>query len=229
VDLEARAAGLEHHRVVLHEELVRSRKAQLVAPSAQLPEGLVEDTIARQGREVLPNEVGLPKRRQDARQHDLGSQLPGRPAHCAEAAGQVRLHSGEGVSGEGQALEVELEVEEPELGREGRIVEGLEQLERDGTGTGRFVDQEELLLAADPPLSGFDRPALEHGFQGGQVAEERLHEAAQLSGSEAVYVEVSQGRMLADAGSDNAAGQVVVDALRRARYALSSSFSSVVI
>ena len=59
-------------------------------------------------------------------------------------------------------IEVELEIEARELGREVGVVDLLQYLGGDGGRPPQPIDQKELLFGADPPHAGFEPIVLEH-------------------------------------------------------------------
>ena len=77
----------------------------------------------------------------------------------------------EAVAAELLRVEVELEVERPDLGRVRLAGEGGEHRQRAGCRLPRRVDEEHLLLGADAPDIGLEAIVLEHLLQGLQVAQ----------------------------------------------------------
>ncbi len=84
---------------------------------------------------------------------------------------EVTLQRPEAVAGQRQRVEIDLQIELRQLTRVRRSAEAFQQLLGDEGGPPAAVDQEELLLHADPPHVGLDHAALDHPLQGVQVPE----------------------------------------------------------
>ena len=180
VDLEGGVAGLGHHAVVGHPELVAALDAELeIAPREPL-RGLGDGEVARLRGHVVERQIGLVEGRQDAGQEDLGAELPGPPPGDGHDVVELRLEAAQGVGAEDDRIEIGLEVEPGELGGEPRVVDRCEDLERQGRRTVAAVDQEELLLGADAGGAGLEHALGEHLLQRPQVAQDLAHEGPQL-------------------------------------------------
>ena len=59
-----------------------------------------------------------------------------------------------------------------------RVVDGVEQLERDRGRTPAAIDQEHLLLGADAAHAGFEPPFGEHALERVEVTQQRVRELA---------------------------------------------------
>src|SRR5262249_8503691 len=73
-----------------------------------------------------------------------------------------------------------LELELAQLGGVVRIAEPLEHLQRCPRRRPLAIDQEHLLLGADPPRSGLEPLLLQHAIERAQIAEHGVHELAAL-------------------------------------------------
>ena len=125
---------------------------------------------------VRQTEVGLADGRQDPGQQHVDAALVGDGSHPGEELVQLRLHGAEAVATEALRIEVELEVEGTELGREVRVVDGVEDLERDRRRLPAAVDEEHLLLGADAPHAVLDAALGEHALEGVHVAQQGVGE-----------------------------------------------------
>jgi len=184
VHLEARVARLEHERVVLCVQLVEALDRDVVALPARLGHHAVQREVARVRHHVGEREVGLAERGQDAGQHRLHVEVGGGALHLRVELVQLAFHLREALAGERLGVGIELEVEEPELGRVVRVVELLQHVERGGRRVEGLVDQEHLLLGADARDPALEHVALEHALERPQLGEERAHEAAALVADE---------------------------------------------
>ena len=178
VDLEAGVARVRHHRVLTHAQLVGALDVQLVRLAAQPAERIVEREVARVLDHVGHREVALAERRQRAAQHDLQSGGAGRDAPEVEHRVELVVHPREAVVGQFLRVEVELEVERADLG--GVRVTGQlgEQPHRPGRRLPRAVDDEHLLLGADPRDAGLEAPVAQHQLHRLQVAQHPAHRGA---------------------------------------------------
>ncbi len=179
VGLEAGVAGLDHHVLVADDELVGALDVELVGAAAQPAHRLVEGEVARLGRHVLEREVRDVERLQDAGHDDVGAELVGGLAALGEQVDQLLLHALQAVAAEQQGIGVELEVEAGELGRVVLVADLLDHLHRDRRRTEAAIDEEELLLGADPPDAGLDGAVLQHQVERLQIAQELPGEGAQ--------------------------------------------------
>ncbi len=84
---------------------------------------------------------------------------------------ELGVHAREAVAGELLRVEVELEVERPDLGRVRLPGEGGEHRQRSRCRLPRGVDEEHLLLGADAPDVGLEAVVTKHRLQRLQVAQ----------------------------------------------------------
>ena len=180
VDLEARVARLDHHRVVLDDDLVEPLDRELERAAAQLVHRLVERHVARARGHVVEPEVGLPHRRQDPHQHGVHAKLVGGLAGLVDQLVQLLLHPRQPVAAERLRVRIGLDLELAELGREVGILQLLEHRQHAARRGPSAVEQEHLLLRADPPDPGLEPALLEHALHRAQVGEDRGHELAAL-------------------------------------------------
>jgi hypothetical protein len=90
------------------------------------------------------------------------------------------VHQADAVAGEQLRIAVGLELELTELGGEVRVLQPLEHGHHAARGTPAIVEQEHLLLRADPPDVRLEQLVLEHVLQRTHVIEQRGHELALL-------------------------------------------------
>ncbi len=180
VDLEAGVAGLEHHVVVRGLEVLDAADQHVEVAASQAPQGAVQLEVTRLRRHVVEAEVAAAQGRQDAGQQHVRAATPGRVAGHADQLVELVLDAPQARAVEHLRGQVGLEVEARQLGGEARVGEALEHI---GDHRGRSqaaVDQEHLLLGADPAHAGLEAVRLEHGLQRDHIVEQGLHEIAQL-------------------------------------------------
>ena len=115
------------------------------------------------------------------------SVLRRRLARRARAAFELLLHLRQAVAAEHLRVEVELEVEAAELGREVRRRPRSSSISSaSARGPPARVDQEHLLLGADAAHAGLEAPLLEHPLEGAHVGEQLAGELTQPFGVELV-------------------------------------------
>ena len=169
-------------------ELVGALDVELVGAAAQPPHRLVEGEVARLGRHVVERQVGDVERRQDAGHDDLGAEPVRRLPRLGEQVRELRLHLLQAVAAEIERVGVEFEVEARELGGEVIVGGRLDHLHRERRRIEGAVDEEELLLGADPPHARLDRSVLEHPFEGLKIPEQAAGERPQRFGTELLDV-----------------------------------------
>jgi hypothetical protein len=147
-------------------------------PPAHVGHHLVQAVIARDRRHRFEAEIALRQRRQDAGQHAARIELRGGFARALEQFVQLLFHLVEPAPRQPARRQVALEVELRQFGRELRVLQRIEHLQREVRRTVIPVDQEDLLFGADAPNAGFDLLGLDHAFEGAHVVEDRAHEAA---------------------------------------------------
>jgi hypothetical protein len=101
VHLEARVRRLEHHVVVLDQQLVHALEVELVSAAAQTIEGVVQRVVALLRRHVLERKVGLVESRQDAGQDHVSANLERCLPHGLENLSQPMLHAAQAITAEG--------------------------------------------------------------------------------------------------------------------------------
>jgi hypothetical protein len=112
--------------------------------------------------------------RQDPGQEHVDPALVGGGSHPAEKLVQLRLQGGEAAATEALRIEVELQVEGSDLGHQVRVVDGVEDLERDRSRLPVAVDEEHLLLGADAAHHDSMRPLGEHAVEGVYLAQQGI-------------------------------------------------------
>ena len=108
-------------------------------------------------------------------------------AHARQQRVELLLHLRQAAAAPHLGVEVELDVEAAELGREVVVVlEIFEDLEVVAGGSPARRHQEQLLLGADAAHAGLDSTAFEHPLDGAQVGEQLAGELTQPFGVELV-------------------------------------------
>ena len=176
VNLEAGVARLDHHRVVAYAQLVDALDVEVDVGATQVADRRVESVVAVLVDHVRQTEVGRADGRQDPGQQHVDAALVGDGSHPAEELVQLRLHGAEAVATEALRIEVELEIEGTDLGHQVRVVDGVEDLERDRRRLPVAVDEEHLLLGADAAHTGLDAPFGEHAVEGMHFAQQSVGE-----------------------------------------------------
>ena len=159
VNLEAGVARLDHHRVVAHTKLVDPLDVQLEASPRRLRDGVVERQVARVLHHVVEREVALAHRRQDAGEHDVEAGGRGDGADDGRGARRAGPPSSKHVAAEDLRVEVDLEVERADLGREVPVGDVGEDRQRPRRRLPRAVDEEHLLLGPDAAHAGLEHVA----------------------------------------------------------------------
>src|SRR5262245_33610528 len=80
MDLEAAAASFEHHVVVSGMKLVKPLDVNVESSAAQSAHRAIQLVVARNRRKIVERQVGLPNRRQYAREQYVRITSPGRAA-----------------------------------------------------------------------------------------------------------------------------------------------------
>ena len=181
MNLEAGVTSFEHDRVVLEVEFVGTLDLHPIHPAAHPVDGDVQGLVTLPGRHVLQTEIRFRQRGQDAGQHHLGAVLVGLGLHLAQHVVQRGVHLGKALPAEGERREIDLEVEQGDLGGELRS-----QVRQDLVGNGSrppaAVDQEHLLLGADAPHARLDAAVADHLIERAQIRQQRLGEGTELRG-----------------------------------------------
>ena len=138
--------------------------------------GRVESVVAVLVDHVRQTEVGGADGRQDPGQQHVDAALVGDGSHPGEELVQLRLHGTEAVATKAMRIEVELEVEGTDLGHEVRVVDGVEDLERDRRRLPAAVDEEHLLLGADAPHTRLDAALGEHAVESVHLSQQGVGE-----------------------------------------------------
>jgi len=102
--------------------------------------------------------------------------------HLSEELADLPLHVTQTRAAEGQGVEVELEVETGQLGRDMGIVDGLENLGGDGRRPPMLINQKELLLGADAAHPALEEILLEHLLECAHVPQKILEKDPDLLG-----------------------------------------------
>ena len=178
MDLEAGVAGFDHHRVVLHHQVVDALDGEVERFAARFVHGAVERHVARVGDHVVEAEVGLQNCRKDPGEHDLVAERLGGLARFDEQGSELRFHVAEAVARVRLGVGVGLDLEEAQLGGEMRIADGFQDLQRAGSGMVGAVDEEHLLLRADARDAALECVLGHHPVERTQVVEHRAHEGA---------------------------------------------------
>ena len=179
VGLKAGVAGLDHHVLVADDELVGALDVELVRAAAQATHRLVEREVARLRRHVLEREIGDVERLENAGHDEIGVELVSSPPSLGEEVDELTLHLAQAVAAEDQRIGVEFQVEPRELRRVVLVGDLLDHLHRERRRGEVAIDQEELLLGADPANAGFDRAVLQHQLERLEVSQELPGEGAQ--------------------------------------------------
>src|SRR6185436_12518836 len=95
---------------------------------------------------------------------------------------ELLLHPRQAVAAERLRIAVRLELELAELGRVVRILQLLEHRQHAARRGPAAIDEEQLLLGADPPHAGLEPALAQHPLERAQVREDRGHELAPLLG-----------------------------------------------
>ena len=182
VELERRVERLQHQVVVRGVERVGAADLDAEVAAAVRAHGAVDLGVAGQRRHPVEAEVLPAERREDADGDGVdpvalrglldGSQVPP----------QVPLEQRQAVAFEEQGRKRHLHVELRELRLVDRAgaAQALEHLHGACDRPAVLVDQEELLLQADPPDAGLEPPLGEQLLERVGVGEEPLLEASQL-------------------------------------------------
>ena len=115
---------------------------------------------------------------QDAHQHRVHAERLGGRTRLADQRVELLLELGDAIAGERLRIAVRFDLELAELGREVAIAELVEHREH---AIGRrvvLVDEEDLLLGADPAHAGLERLVAQHALERAHVREDRVHELA---------------------------------------------------
>jgi hypothetical protein len=199
VHLEAGVARLKHHRVVLDQQFVEPLDVKLVCPAPHLLHRPVEGAVARHRGHVLQPQIRFAQGRQDTGQQDLDILLRRQPAQEIEPRFELLLHRRQAAGAEGARIEVDLEIEQAELGGVMRVVNLAEEIHRHGGGMPVVIDEKQLLLGADAAHAALDHPLFDHQAEGAQIDQQVAHEGAPLlavgrSGDGAFFAHVTLPR-----------------------------------
>ena len=143
-------------------------------------DGAVERLVAGQRRHVVHVHVRSPKGGEDAGHHQIGADLRCRRPCLGYQRAQLVFHPVQAVPLERNGIEVDLEVEERELGREVGIVDALQEVEGRGVRMSRLIRQEQLLLGSDAADIGFEQSLIQPVLQGIEVVRQPLVEVPEL-------------------------------------------------
>ncbi len=165
---------------MLEADLVDPLDSKLVGAASQSVHRGVQRQIPRSLGHVHQIEIRLLESGEDSGHQNVGPELPRRSPGEREHLLDLPLHVAQTTPTELHRLEVELEIESSEFGRETRVVERLDHRLGDAGGAPGVIDQEELLLRADPSAVESELPILDHDLEGAKVGEKMLHEGAHL-------------------------------------------------
>ncbi len=163
-------------------QFVLAEEVELVGAALEPVHRFVERVVAGVRRHVDELEIGLLEGRQDAGHDHVAAAGLGRLPRLAEQLAELPLHIAQTAAAEDVGVEVELEVEAGEFGREVRVLDGLEDLGGDRRRAPVGVDQKELLLGTDASHAGLEPLLLEHFFEGLNVLQEVAEKNPDLFG-----------------------------------------------
>lgn len=199
--LKARVRRLQHHRLVLDEQLVHALQVELVGPPAEVVERGAEGEVALLRSHVLEGEIRFLQRGKNAREDDPRAHLRRGMLDRLQERGQLCLQAPQTITAERDRVEVELQVEERQLVGDSRVVEALEHLDGLGSRVPVLVDQEHLLLHADPADARLDRAGRKHLLECLDVSKDLVGEDPAPLPVEAAYVFLTHEEGLQRAGA----------------------------
>ena len=166
---------------MLKVELINALDRELEIGTAQASHCLVEREVAGGWHHRIEAQVITRQRRQDADQRDLAVDQRRMLAGQGHDFIGLELQPMQAIATQFQRRQVGLEVEQPQLVGEARIVHGLEQLHRGHRRPIGAIDNEHFLLGPDPADAALEHAGLKHILHRPDLAEQGLHERASLA------------------------------------------------
>src|SRR5690554_5574218 len=121
---------------------------EVISLAAKRGHRVVERAVARMRGHILKTQIRLLHRRQNAHQRHVRSVYPRRLARLSDRVGDLFVEVMQAAPAKLDGQRVELNIKEPELGDELRVIELGQDLRRAIYGAEFLVDQEHLLLGA---------------------------------------------------------------------------------
>ncbi len=156
MELGAGAGGLGDDRLRGGPQPVGAGDVDRDVLAARSKDLVAEQRVARVRAERLAREVPLPQRREDADHHQVGTGPGGPLLGGVQARADVGLELREAVLAELLGRDVDLDVEQPELGDELGIGDRLERLDVLQGGVAVVVDEVQLDLQARHRVVGVE-------------------------------------------------------------------------
>ena len=127
-------------------------------------------------------QVGLAKGRQDPNQHHLGAAFVRRLPQTLQRGVELTLEPAEAIALEPQRIQIDLKVEQPQLGGVVGVRHPLQQLHGEHRRAPRRIHEEQLLLRSDAVHAGLDHALVEHALQRLNVTQQVRDERPKLGG-----------------------------------------------